>query len=48
MTSWNNPAIGTVMAKLVELALRAERVRVAAQAKANARVVSLLSREPEK
>lgn len=46
MTSWNPPAIGVVMAKLASLALRTERLRLAAQAKANERVLELLTRKP--
>lgn len=46
MTNWNGPAIGVVLIKLVELAARAERVRVAAQARSNARVLALLTKRP--
>lgn len=48
MTSWNAPAIGVVMTKLAALALRAERLRVAAQVKGNARLLELLARGEKK
>lgn len=46
MTSWNRPAIGVVMVKLASLALRVERLRLAAQTKANVRALELLARKP--
>lgn len=45
MTSWNTPAIGVVMTKLAALALRMERLRLAAQTKANVRALDLLARK---
>ncbi len=48
MTSWDKPAMGTVLGKLVELALRAERVRAARSARANAKVLELASRKAAK
>ena len=45
MTSWDRPALGVVLGKLVVLALRAERVRVAEQAKATAKVLALTARK---
>jgi hypothetical protein len=47
MTKWEAPAFGVVMAKLAELALRAERLRIAAQAKSSERVLTLLTRKTE-
>lgn len=44
MTRWERPALGVVLGKLVELAMRAERVRAAEQSKAAARVLELATR----
>lgn len=46
MTSWNGkPALGVVLTQLVELATRVERVRLARQSQAAAKMVELLARK---
>lgn len=48
MTSWSKPAMGTVLGRIVELALRAERLRAEKQARAQAKVLELVTRETAK